>query len=602
MAEVASWSDIFDGELSDVDSIASVKPPATVSSIHEQEDSRKGVDPRPKRSTIKHSYAESDTSDDNDMRYNPITGSKRKRDDTLVENSPKKRVKDRGRSFGAGAFQPSKMHGEERPTASQTQMTSSQPLPLTPTPLTPSKAFVRLDLHGVATRSTNNNGYWWPAQKVESGRMDEVTYRLYGDDGNGPSRLITLAHYSFPYLQPFWVKPPIPRYTDANFQSGEAVDKKKFKDAVRELIRDDDDDDDEVESQDDLNASEPAGSDEETDSIPDWSPPSPSPYLEYVGQAVLCKGRPEAKEYWPAKVAEYIAPTKPSSKPRFKIDFFDWRVGELTRDCFYTQYDKDEAEFAACKLDTRKIATWIEKNSHTADEEDEPLDVDLASLPPPEDPPPKPRVFLEEMGIEEQFAYVIPFLQKILNESYPPSQERINRWMDPATRQIITNNPVQGGHLAEVEWNVFSRLVYQWALPKNSHSNRQTRLEEQNPPRALTLDRPRGSERYESLQLNDKTLFVCDVLVGEAVIQLLLFRAGKRAKLELLSDEEEQELYKLGERLSNEESTSILVRTVLEARARIRQRRGLKVENFVVTAEESTSRRRRNGQADKTPA
>ncbi|CCA67985.1 hypothetical protein PIIN_01852 [Serendipita indica DSM 11827] len=206
------------------------------------------------------------------------------------------------------------------------------------------------------------------------------------------------------------------------------------------------------------------------------------------------------------------------------------------------------------------------------------------------------------MGIEEQFAYVIPFLQKILNESYPPSQERINRWMDPATRQIITNNPVQGGHLAEVEWNVFSRLVYQWALPKNSHSNRQTRLEEQNPPRALTLDRPRGSERYESLQLNDKTLFVCDVLVGEAVIQLLLFRAGKRAKLELLSDEEEQELYKLGERLSNEESTSILVRTVLEARARIRQRRGLKVENFVVTAEESTSRRRRNGQADKTPA
>jgi hypothetical protein len=73
------------------------------------------------------------------------------------------------------------------------------------------------------------------------------------------------------------------------------------------------------------------------------------------------------------------------------------------------------------------------------------------------------------------------------------------------------------------------------------------------------------------------TKFVIDVLIGEAVIQLLLLRYGKRTQLNVLDDEnEELELYKTGESLSNEQSTSILVRTILDerssARARLRMR------------------------------
>jgi hypothetical protein len=74
--------------------------------------------------------------------------------------------------------------------------------------------------------------------------------------------------------------------------------------------------------------------------------------------------------------------------------------------------------------------------------------------------------------------------------------------------------------------------------------------------------------------------FVIDVLIGEAVIQLLLLRYGKRTQLNVLDDEnEELELYKAGELLSNEQSTSILVRTILDERSSARARLRMKPES-----------------------
>jgi hypothetical protein len=70
------------------------------------------------------------------------------------------------------------------------------------------------------------------------------------------------------------------------------------------------------------------------------------------------------------------------------------------------------------------------------------------------------------MPIEEQFVYVIPFMRRILEETYAPSQERIDAWMQGGQMRVnITRTPIQGGHLAEVEWHMFSRLVHNWAVP-----------------------------------------------------------------------------------------------------------------------------------------
>ena len=166
MAEVVSWDDVFGGELSEPDSIASVKPPATDSGIQEHESSRNqkrknGRDTRPKRNTVKHSYAESDTSEDMAV-PSSVVGSKRKRNGTPPGDSPKKRAKGLGRSFSASTLQSSELHDRGHAGATQIKTTSSQPL--APSPSTPSRAFVRLGLHGDPPTVSAHDGYWWPAQ------------------------------------------------------------------------------------------------------------------------------------------------------------------------------------------------------------------------------------------------------------------------------------------------------------------------------------------------------------------------------------------------------------------------------------------------------
>lgn len=105
--------------------------------------------------------------------------------------------------------------------------------------------------------------------------------------------------------------------------------------------------------------------------------------------------------------------------------------------------------------------------------------------------------------------------------------------------------------------------------------------------------RPRGSERYEALDSGHKrsvclpstiiqqsytVQFVMDVVTGEAIIQLLLLRDGKRETLDILGDQEESDLYAIGRELAGEESTSILVENVLDARREARKRLGMKPE------------------------
>ncbi|KAK0441076.1 hypothetical protein EV421DRAFT_1711910 [Armillaria borealis] len=63
------------------------------------------------------------------------------------------------------------------------------------------------------------------------------------------------------------------------------------------------------------------------------------------------------------------------------------------------------------------------------------------------------------------------------------------------------------------------------------------------PPRQV------GCERYESLSQLEKFEYCQNVLLPEAILQILLWKEGARTSVELLSDDEEQRLHKQGEAL-----------------------------------------------------
>ncbi|KAK0196588.1 hypothetical protein F5146DRAFT_1012122 [Armillaria mellea] len=64
-----------------------------------------------------------------------------------------------------------------------------------------------------------------------------------------------------------------------------------------------------------------------------------------------------------------------------------------------------------------------------------------------------------------------------------------------------------------------------------------------DPPRQI------GCERYEALSRLEKIEYCQNVLLPEAILQILLWKEGARTSVELLSDDEEQRLHKRGEAL-----------------------------------------------------
>lgn len=76
-----------------------------------------------------------------------------------------------------------------------------------------------------------------------------------------------------------------------------------------------------------------------------------------------------------------------------------------------------------------------------------------------------------------------------------------------------------------------------------------TRLE---PEQDIAFPRQQGCEAYEALAGVEKIDYCVNVLLPEAILQILLWRSGYRTSVELLSEEEEQELHEKGEELRKE--------------------------------------------------
>jgi hypothetical protein len=64
--------------------------------------------------------------------------------------------------------------------------------------------------------------------------------------------------------------------------------------------------------------------------------------------------------------------------------------------------------------------------------------------------------------------------------------------------------------------------------------------------------RQQGSEDYEDLSGKEKLDFCVNVLLPEMLIQILLWRSGRRRQIEILDPEEEEALHKKGTELLKE--------------------------------------------------
>jgi hypothetical protein len=187
-----------------------------------------------------------------------------------------------------------------------------------------------------------------------SSTTEGLVYQLYGDDGHGSGRNVTIQNPQPTNMQSiYYPKPPLPRYSPASFQQGFAIESSNFLVAFNELNQDDEDDGEDEDAnwpQEEAIVSDGEHAPSSHSSAPDWRPPSPSEFNDVVREAVWCKSKRGSPIHWPARVTAYKGTTKPSQKPRYEVEFFDWKTCEVTRDMFFTEYDADERGFATCEV------------------------------------------------------------------------------------------------------------------------------------------------------------------------------------------------------------------------------------------------------------
>ncbi|KAF8163660.1 hypothetical protein B0H34DRAFT_795339 [Crassisporium funariophilum] len=106
--------------------------------------------------------------------------------------------------------------------------------------------------------------------------------------------------------------------------------------------------------------------------------------------------------------------------------------------------------------------------------------------------------------------------------------------------------------------------------------------------------RPRGCEEYESLNLIGKLDYCLNIMLPEAVRQILLWRQGYRRSLEPLSPTEEEQLYQQGQKLLEERDWvfDIMRIRAIQLKALAKTKKGSGAQSHKRTG--STSRPRRN--------
>lgn len=103
----------------------------------------------------------------------------------------------------------------------------------------------------------------------------------------------------------------------------------------------------------------------------------------------------------------------------------------------------------------------------------------------------------------------------------------------------------------------------------SGHSDLPHAGEVENPVPAQDQRRPLGSQEYESLSTLDKLDYCVNILLPEAIQQLLLWRSGERTTAALLSQSEEETLHERGSAKAQETDWVFDLLRLREAQARL---------------------------------
>ncbi|KZP10877.1 hypothetical protein FIBSPDRAFT_1051088 [Athelia psychrophila] len=333
-------------------------------------------------------------------------------------------------------------------------------------------------------------------------------------------------------------------------------------------------------------------------------PPAADGFLTIPGQGVLSKETENAKYYWPAQILKYLPPKKPGKKGHYLVKFLDRTEKKVPRGWFY---DDTQDEFATCQL-----GDFVSENPEVEADTEHDLQLDRGPSPTPLDPPPSTEDF-ERLTIREELAYVKPILSAILMNSYVPARERHNGYLKGGkARSTLAASAGARGTISVREVEALDGYIRRWAVRKVIHgqtvdlqeacldgeglesasrkgsppapSASLTITRSSSPPEAppssyaatsvedldkpatsihdhplhdispdvdIIISAPQGCEAYNNLPLIDKLGYCQNILLPEAVRQVLLWRNGKRTSWHLLSDAQEDELHRIGDELLN---------------------------------------------------
>ena len=129
-----------------------------------------------------------------------------------------------------------------------------------------------------------------------------------------------------------------------------------------------------------------------------------------------------------------------------------------------------------------------------------------------------PTTGFSDLDREEQLGFLRSHMQAIISETYQPAQWRINDFYNNSQTRNKLVQYVKYGDISEEEVSaVIVPELERWAMRgERWHGNITTEPRPEEPPR------PIGSERYESLSLNNRRTFTSNVLLPEVIIQLCI--------------------------------------------------------------------------------
>ncbi|KAA1469248.1 hypothetical protein DENSPDRAFT_927988 [Dentipellis sp. KUC8613] len=344
-------------------------------------------------------------------------------------------------------------------------------------------------------------------------------------------------------------------------------------------------------------------------------PDLPDPFLTIPGELILSLERRNYTTYWPAKIEAFVPPTKRGGKPKYKIRFLDDKVRDVERDLFYTTDEPGFATCTVGTYQSVEDQHENDAESEGEDDGDEspeptlpPPDggsfCDLAIREQFAYVKPIVRAILDEKypparDRHEDFLRGGSSRQKLKREGMGKgnlsAQEVtklgyvLNRWVlgdgrhaTRITNQELTAISAYEGTVPGDEENSASEIRDRIpsTLEENAAGSRpraQSVTSEKTdvelpPPSQITisstpsstvadiagnvdeapaapLPRQHGCEAFEALSAIEK---IEAVLLHETILQVLLWRFGKRNSLQLFESEEEERLRRVAVELSEE--------------------------------------------------